>query len=118
MHAIRRRINHQLKDIAIINTHNPHLTALSSSPFDQAQDIPIEHTRDTPSLFNPSPSTPSYPQRPFTIVSQSMTTVPWYQRLSRRTVDGGGGARGAGTGPGSEAEEGPTLETAHLLKKV
>ena len=127
----RRRINAQLQSVPIVNTHNPNLSALTSSPFDQLANVPIEHTSDTPSLFpsstsaSPIPTTSlqspqhsrlSYAAQLATLVPDSVVTLPWYQRLMRRTADKPG--VGAVRGPADGAEEGPTPEMDHLLKKV
>ena len=95
--------------MAIVNTHNPSLTAFASSPFDSTTAIPIEHTQDTPSLFSASNSpSPSHRLLFSPFVPQSVSSLPWYQRMVRRAVDGGG----------AEGDEGPTAELEHLLKKV
>ena len=125
----RRQINKQLAHVAIINTHNPNFIALSSSPFDQAQNIPTAHTTteeeetdalliptnhvtlslSSPSALSPSSSsttshfhssstssTPPHsrsssplpaPLRLLSaVVPQSVSSLPWYQRLMRRSL--------------------------------
>ena len=117
MQERRRQINHELAHVAIINTHNPNLTALASSPFDQAQDIPTQHTEEADTLLLPSSHTATFPllsspslssasspsnvspppsrstsplpvQYRFlsSIVPYSISSLPWYQRLMRRSL--------------------------------
>ena len=71
----RRRINAQLYGVAIVNTHNPQLEALASSPFDQARDIPIEHTSDTYNLFT-QPASPTHPHSPTSPSHSSLSSSP------------------------------------------
>ena len=120
----RKRINAQLLGVPIVNTHNPQLIALTSSSFDQLSNVPIEHTTDTPSIFTNAPSTQSpahgrmsYAAHLSTLVPDSVVTLPWYQRLMRRSAGMQGVAVKGGTAA-EGAEEGPTPEMDHLLKKV
>ena len=114
MQERRRQINHELAHVAIINTHNPNLIALASSPFDQARDIPTGgHTQETDTLLLPAsrsnsalpsssplspssshydPSTRSTSPLPApyrflsSVVPYSISSLPWYQRLMRRSL--------------------------------